>query len=410
MIAEPIQPDTLAGRRIVLGVCGSIAAYKVVQLARDLTLAGALVDVIMTEAAARFVGPATFQALTGRPVLTSMWDLPEDGVVGHVTLGAMADAVVIAPATANTIARIAAGLSDDLLTTTLLATRAPVLLAPAMNPLMYSHPATQANLATLRARGYTVLEPGDGRMAEHVSGKGRLPEPATLEAEVRAMLGRTHGPLRDVRVVITAGGTREPIDPVRYVGNRSSGQMGYALAARARDLGASVTLISGPTALMPPPAVHVHAVETALQMQAAVNEAVASADLLIMNAAVADFRPDQMATSKLKKTPGTTGMTLHMVTNPDILADLPPQPRLFKVGFAAETDDLLANAQAKLERKGLHLIVANDAVTSIGQPQITLTLLDQHGATILERQPKSEAAAALLEAITLRFQAWRASQ
>ncbi|NTU83902.1 MAG: bifunctional phosphopantothenoylcysteine decarboxylase/phosphopantothenate--cysteine ligase CoaBC, partial [Chloroflexales bacterium] len=265
--------DILSGKQIVLGVCGSIAAYKVAQLARDLALAGARVDVILTAAAERFVGAATFQALTGRPVLTSMWALPEDGVVGHVALGASADAVVIAPATANTIARIAAGLSDDLLTTTLLATRAPVLVAPAMNPQMYEHPATQANLATLRARGHTVLEPGEGRMAEHVSGRGRLPEPFTLEGEVRAMLGRAYGPLRGRRVVVSAGGTREAIDPVRYVGNRSSGQMGYALAAQARDLGAGVTLVSGPTALTPPAAVTTVQVETALEMRAALQAA-----------------------------------------------------------------------------------------------------------------------------------------
>jgi phosphopantothenoylcysteine decarboxylase / phosphopantothenate---cysteine ligase len=402
--------DLLNGKQIILGVCGSIAAYKVVQLARDLTLAGARVDVILTAAAARFVGPATFQALTGRPVLEDLWALPEDGVVGHIALGANADAVVVAPATANTIARIAAGFSDDLLTTTLLATRAPVLLAPAMNPLMYAHPATQANLATLRARGYRVLEPGEGRMAEHVSGKGRLPEPFTLEGELRALLGRTHGPLRGRRVVVTAGGTREPIDPVRYVGNHSSGQMGYALAAQARDRGASVTLISGPTALTPPAAITFVAVETALQMQAAVAQACAEADILIMNAAVADFRPATQADRKLKKTPETQGMTLEMVTNPDIIAGLAGRHDLFKVGFAAETDDLLANAQSKLARKGLDLIVANDAVTSIGQPEISLTLIDRTGTLTLTRQPKPEAAAALLAALVERFAHWQADQ
>lgn len=400
--------DILNRKQIVLGVCGSIAAYKVVQFARDLTLAGACVDVILTEAATRFVGPATFQALTGRPVLSDLWSLPEDGVVGHIALGARAAAVVIAPATANTIARIAAGFSDDLLTTTLLATRAPVLLAPAMNPLMYAHPATQANLTTLRGRGYRVLEPGEGRMAEHVSGKGRLPEPFALEGELRALLGQTSGPLRGCRVVVTAGGTREPIDPVRYVGNRSSGQMGYALAAQARDLGARVTLISGPTALTPPAAMKVIAVETALQMQAAVETATQGADILIMNAAVADFRPATQSDRKLKKTPETQGMSLEMVTNPDIIAGLAGRRELFKVGFAAETNDLLANAQSKLARKGLDLIVANDAVASIGQPEIALTLIDRAGSLALERRPKSEAAAALMAALVERFARWRA--
>jgi phosphopantothenoylcysteine decarboxylase/phosphopantothenate--cysteine ligase len=399
--------DILSGKRIVLGVCGSIAAYKVAQLARDLALAGASVDVILTEAAERFVGAATFQALTGRPVLSDMWDLPEDGVVGHVSLGMGADAVVIAPATANTIARIAAGLSDDLLTTTLLATTAPVLLAPAMNPAMLANPATQANLATLQTRGFTVMEPGEGRMAEHVSGKGRLPEPAELEGAIRALIGRASGPLRGRRVVVTAGGTREPIDPVRFVGNRSSGQMGYALAARARDLGAEVTLISGPVALVPPPAVETVQVETALQMQAALHTACEQADLLIMNAAVADFRPAVAADHKIKKQADTTGMTIELVTNPDLIAGMAGRRDLFKVGFAAETDDLLANAQSKLERKGLELIVANDAVSSIGAPEIALTLLDRSGITSLERQPKARAAAALLDAIVARYEAWR---
>jgi phosphopantothenoylcysteine decarboxylase/phosphopantothenate--cysteine ligase len=402
--------DTLIGKRIVLGVCGSIAAYKAAQLARDLALAGARVEVILTEAAERFVGAATFQALTGRPVLTSMWELPEDGVVGHVSFGASADIVVVAPATANTIARIAAGMSDDLLTTTILATTAPVLLAPAMNPAMFANPATQANLAALRARGYAVLEPGEGRMAEHVSGKGRLPEPAELEGEIRALLGRIGGPLRGRRVVVTAGGTREPIDPVRYVGNRSSGQMGYALAARARDLGAAVALISGPVALPPPPAVQTVQVETALQMQQALHDACESADILIMNAAVADFRPAAAADHKIKKQPGTPGMTITMVTNPDLIAGMAERRDLFKVGFAAETDDLLANAQSKLERKGLDLIVANDAVASIGAPTIALNLLDRDGVVALERRPKGEAAAALLDEIVARFARWRAAR
>ncbi len=397
--------DTLAGKRIVLGVCGSIAAYKVAQLARDLTLAGAQVDVIMTEAAERFVGAATFQALTGRPVLTDMWALPEDGVVGHVSLGIRADAVVIAPATANTIARLATGLCDDLLTTTVLATRAPLLIAPAMNPAMYEHPATQANIATLRARGACVLEPEVGRMAEPQIGRGRLPEPADLLAEIRALLGRHHGPLRGRHVVVTAGGTREPIDPVRYIGNRSSGQMGYALAARARDLGATVTLISGPTALTPPRAVHFVAVETAFDMRAAVQTACAQADILIMNAAVADFRPAQPAAEKIKKR-ADEGLVIQLVQNPDVVGELAHRTDLFKVGFAAETHDLLTNARSKLQRKGLHLIVANDAVASIGQADITLIVLDGEQVVELPRQPKPDAAAMLLDLIVERFERW----
>ncbi len=401
--------DLLAGKRIILGVCGSIAAYKAAELARALTLAAAQVDVILTAAAERFVGAATFQALTGRPVLSDMWALPEDGVVGHVALGVQADLVVVAPASANTIARIAAGMSDDLLTTTLLATPAPVLLAPAMNPHMYANPATQANIRTLRERGYTIMEPAEGRMAEPMVGKGRLPEPAALEGAIRALLGRTHGPLRDQHIVVTAGGTQEPIDPVRYIGNRSSGQMGYAIAARARDLGADVTLISGPTSLTPPAAVTVVPVATALEMQAAVHAALAQADMLVMNAAVADFRPAQAVEHKIKKQ-GDAGLTIELVANPDIIGGLADRRTVFKVGFAAETDDLLANAQGKLERKGLNLIVANDAVASIGRPTIALTLIDPNGTLTLERRPKTEAAAALLDAIVPRYLRWRAER
>src|SRR6266545_4205451 len=233
-----VRMGILTGKQIVLGVCGSIAAYKVAELARNLTLAGALVDVILTDSARRFVGEATFQALTGRPVLGDMWALPEDGVVGHVALGQRADLVVIAPASANTLAQIAAGLSDNLLTTTVLATTAPVLCVPAMNSNMYANAATQANIATLRQRGLVVLEPEVGRLAEPMIGKGRMPEAATIEGQLRALLGRTGGPLRGRRVVVTAGGTHEPIDPVRFVGNRASGRMGFALASEARDRGA----------------------------------------------------------------------------------------------------------------------------------------------------------------------------
>lgn len=392
----------LANKQIILGVCGSIAAYKVAELARNLTLGGAKVHVILTDAARRFVGDATFQALTGNPVLSDMWNLPEDGVVGHVALGLHADLVLVAPATANTIARLAAGMADDLLTSTVLATRAPVLVAPAMNPNMYANPATQANIATLRSRGITVLEPAYGRMAEPVVGQGRLPEAPVLEGEARALLGRTTGALRGRRVVVSAGGTHEPIDPVRFIGNRSSGRMGYALAAEARDRGAHVTLISGPTALPPPPAVAVVAVETALQMQTAVEQAINGADLLIMNAAVADFRPAELAERKIKKGDDET-LALTLVRNPDILGGIAARRDLVKVGFAAETHDLLTYAQSKLKRKGLDMIVANEAITSIGSESIQMTLLSGDQVERLPLQPKSEAAATLLDAILARF-------
>ncbi len=399
--------NILRDKQILLGVCGSIAAYKVAELARNLTLAEARVDVVMTAAAQQFVGPATFQALTRRPVLTDMWALPEDGVVGHVSLGAHTDLIVIAPATANTLARLAAGISDDLLTTAVLATRAPVLCAPAMNPNMYVNAATQENIATLRRRGMLVLEPNEGLMAEPVTGRGRLPEPAALEGEIRALLGRRHGPLRGRRVVVTAGGTHEPIDPVRFIGNRSSGQMGYAMAACARDAGAHVTLVSGPTALTPPAAVEVVRVDTALHMRDAVLDACTGADILIMNAAVADFRPGHMIDHKIKKT-GEEGMILHLALNPDILGEMAHRRDLFKVGFAAETDDLIANARVKLERKGLNLIIANDAVASIGRPDIQVTILDGVEIYTLPIQTKPQAAATIIDEVVQRFNRWLA--
>lgn len=396
----------LEGKHIVLGVCGSIAAYKVAELARNLTLEGAVVDVILTEAAERFIGTATFQALTGRTVLTDMWQLPEDGVVGHVSLGIEADAIVIAPATANTLARLTAGICDDLLTTTVLVTKAPVLCAPAMNPNMYAAAVTQANIAALRQRGFILLEPDEGRMAEPMIGKGRLPAVTVIEGELRALLGRRSGPLRGQHVVITAGGTHEAIDPVRYVGNRSSGIMGYALASVARDYGADVTLISGPTALQPPAAVRLVQVESALEMHDAVHAACTDAAILIMNAAVADYRPAQVVEQKIKKS-GETGLTLQLIPNPDILGTLAQRQDLFKVGFAAETQDLLANATAKLARKGLQMIIANDAVASIGQSEMAVTVLDAQGTKLsLPRQPKQQIAEAVLDLIVQHYGVW----
>ena len=394
--------SVVTDKHIILGVSGGIAAYKVVELARLLTLDGALVDVILTDSARRFVGEVTFQALTGRPVLTDLWALPEDGVVGHVALGQHADLVVVAPATANTLARFAAGMSDDLLTTTVLATTAPVLCVPAMNTQMYANLATQENIATLRRRGMTVLEPAFGRLAEPMVGKGRMPEVAVIDGELRALLGRTRGPLRGRRVVVTAGGTHEPIDPVRFIGNRASGRMGYALAAEARDRGAHVTLISGPTSLAPPAAVEVIRIETARELRDAVHAAIVGADLLLMNAAVADFRPAEFAAQKIKKGDDTE-LTLRLVRNPDILAELAEQRDLIKVGFAAETHGLLEYAHAKLQRKGLDMIIANEAVASIGQEQIEVTLLDAEGVQSLPRQPKEQAAAAIMEAVLQRW-------
>jgi phosphopantothenoylcysteine decarboxylase/phosphopantothenate--cysteine ligase len=394
--------SVLAGKQLILGVSGSIAAYKVAELARNLTLAGARVDVVMTAAAQQFVGAATFQALTGRPVLSDMWALPEDGVVGHVSLGQHADLVVIAPATANTLARLAAGFGDDLLTTTVLATKAPVLCVPAMNSNMYEHAATQANIALLRQRGVVVLEPEVGRLAEPMIGRGRMPEPAAIEAHVRALLGRTSGPLRGRRVVVSAGGTHEPIDPVRFVGNRASGRMGFALASEARDRGAAVVLVAGPTALPPPQGVELVRVETALEMRDAVLAAIGGADLLIMNAAVADFRPAEISGEKIKKGDDEE-LIVRLVRNPDILASIAERRELIKVGFAAETMHVLDYARSKLDRKGLDMIVANEAVASIGSQEIQVTLVDAQGVDALPRLPKAQAAAAILDSILQRW-------
>lgn len=391
----------LAGKRIVLGVSGSIACYKVVDLARQLTIAGALVDVVMTEEATRFVTPLTFQSLTHRPVYTHMWATIENAAV-HVKLGLEADLVLVAPATAHTIAAMAAGLADTLLLTTILATSAPIMLVPAMETHMWRNPATQDNVEVLRRRGMHVIEPDEGLLASGMLGSGRLPAITQIEGELRALLGRTYGQMVGRKVVVTAGGTHEPIDPVRFIGNRSSGQMGYTIAAAARDQGAPVVLISGPTGREPPAAVQIVAVETAQQMHDAVHAAIAGADLLVMNAAVADYRPAHTVDHKLKKTHAQ--LTLALARTPDILGSLVNANGLIKIGFAAETNDLLAYAADKLDRKHLDMIVANDAVNSIGQPDVELTLLDADGGRItLPRQAKALAAEQLLEHVLQRW-------
>lgn len=390
----------LAKKHIILGVCGSIAAYKVAELARNLTLAGAAVDVVLTEAAERFVGVATFQALTGRHVLADMWALPEDGVVGHVSLGQHADLVVIAPATANTIAKLAAGTSDDLLTTTVLATSAPILVVPAMNSHMLANQATQENIATLRRRGMTVMESAYGRMAEPMVGQGRLPEVREIEGQIRVLLAQA-GTLRGRNVVVTAGANYEPIDPVRFIGNRSSGRQGYALAAEARDRGAHVTLISGPAMVEPPTGVELVRVETAREMQAAVSAAIEAADLLLMCAAVADFRAAELSIQKIKK--GDEEFLLRLARNPDILGSIAERHDLVKVGFAAETENLIEYAQSKLKRKGLDMIVANEATASIGSAESAVTIITTDSADTLPRQPKEQTAAAILDAVEQKF-------
>ena len=381
----------LIGARIVLGVTGGIAAYKAADLASSLVQAGALVDVVLTAGAQDFVQPLTFNAITRRPVHT---DLPApwtEEAAGHVTLAAVADLLLVAPATANSIARLALGFADDLLGAVALATAAPMLIAPAMEHGMYHHPATQAHLATLLARGAVMVGPESGRLASGALGDGRLAPTAAVVGAARALLGRG-GPLTGTHVVVTAGGTHEPIDPVRYVGNRSSGAMGFALAQAAIDHGATVTLIAGPTHLTAPFGAKTVGVETTSQMLAAVEAAVATADALIMAAAVADFRPAEANRTKIKKRPGNAGLDLALVRNPDILASV-GRPGLLKIGFAAETENLVINAEAKLRAKGLAMIVANDAVATIGSSTVAAVILrPDRPPESLPEMPKSDLA------------------
>ncbi|MFL5627133.1 MAG: bifunctional phosphopantothenoylcysteine decarboxylase/phosphopantothenate--cysteine ligase CoaBC [Ktedonobacteraceae bacterium] len=371
----------LLNKRIIVGICGGIASYKAVDLVSKLQQAGALVDVILTEHAEDFVRPLTFSTMSHRPVYSNLWEASGRAAETHIALAEEAELLAIVPATANTIAKLAHGIADNMLSAVALATRAPLLLAPAMYHDMYTHPATQANLALLRERGAWVVEPEVGRLASGAVGPGRLPETAVLLGAISKVLGR-NGDLAGRRVVVTAGGTQEPIDPVRYVGNRSSGKMGFALASEARDRGADVTLISGPVALEAPYGVELQAVETAIQMRDAVRSAIADADVLVMSAAVADFRPAAPASQKMKKTAGGAqvfdaegGFSLYLVRNPDILGELAeeldatqgqpagggqPGKRLVRVGFAAETQDLVSYAHTKLVTKHLDLLVAND--------------------------------------------------
>lgn len=351
------MPTVLNGKHVVLGVCGSIAAYKAVDLGSKLVQQGAKVDVVMTDSATRFVGPISFQGITHRPVVTDLFSPTSELSMDHVALAQRADVVLIAPATANVIAKLAYGISDDALTATVLATRAPVMVAPAGDANMFASPATTANLETLRGRGVEVIGPVTGRLASGMVGAGRLEEPERIVGHLRALLGRG-GDFAGTKVVVSAGGTREALDPVRFIGNRSSGKMGYAVAEAARDRGASVTLVSAATGLPSPVGVRVVEAATALEMHAAVLRESADADLLVMAAAVADFRPAAPASDKIKKGARET-LQLSLVRNPDIVTEASGRS-LVKIAFAAETSNLLENARAKLDSKGVSLVVAND--------------------------------------------------
>ncbi|NYH50851.1 phosphopantothenoylcysteine decarboxylase/phosphopantothenate--cysteine ligase [Nocardiopsis arvandica] len=355
--------DTQTVPQVVLGVGGGIAAYKVCELLRRLTESGHRVRVVPTAEALRFVGEPTWAALSGQPVATGVWDQVHE--VPHVRIGQEADLVFVAPATANILARAAAGLADDLLTNTLLTARCPVVFAPAMHTEMWEHPATQANVATLRARGSIVLDPAVGRLTGADTGRGRLPEPSELFESARLALRRgTAAPdLAGRRVVISAGGTREAVDPVRFLGNHSSGKQGYALARTAAARGADVTLVAANVSLPDPAGARVVRVGSAVELAEAMEAERAGADAVVMSAAVADFRPVASAASKIKKS-GAAPAPIELVENPDILAGLVASrgsERLEQtiVGFAAETDDVIANGRAKLARKGCDLLVVN---------------------------------------------------
>jgi phosphopantothenoylcysteine decarboxylase/phosphopantothenate--cysteine ligase len=393
----------LEGKHIVLGVTGGIAAYKSADLASRLVQTGALVDVVMTAAATEFVRPLTFQALTHRPVALEMFSLLQETDIGHVSLGKRADLMIIAPATANTIAKLAHGFADNLLTTTALACRSPLLLAPAMESGMWDHPVTLANMDILRRRGVQTVGPESGRLASGGHGTGRMSEPAAILEAARWVLGRS-GSLAEASVLVTAGGTREAIDPVRFVGNRSSGKMGFALAAAARDRGATVTLIHGPVGLEIPFGVNGVAVESCADMERAVLESIGAADALVMAAAVADYRPEAAAPHKIKKR--DAGLALNLVRTPDILSAVAAQRSVggrlrAVIGFAAETRDVLDNAREKLARKKLDLIVANDVSAADSGFEVDtnrVTLLDASGGfQALPLMPKLSVAEQIID-------------
>lgn len=394
--------------RVLLIVSGGIAAYKSLELVRLLRRDGIAVSAVLTEGGAQFVTPLSLQALTEEKVYSSLWSLTDESEMGHIQLSRAADLLVVAPASANMLAKMAAGMADDLASTVLLATDKPVLVAPAMNVRMWTHPATQANMAALRARGVRAVGPEEGAMACNEHGFGRLAEPSAILAAIQALLRPapphpTH-PLAGRHALVTSGPTHEPVDPVRYLANRSSGRQGHAIAAALAGLGARVTLVSGPVGIADPPGVTVRRVETAEQMLAACAAAL-PADVAVCAAAVADWRVAEASVTKLKKAPGDAPPALALVPNPDILATLaaagPARPRLV-IGFAAETDDMLEHAQAKRVRKNCDWIVANDVRPETGIMGGGLNevhLVTAAGIDAWPRLPKSEVAVRLAHRI-----------
>ena len=392
---------------VVLGVCGGIAAYKSCELLRLCTESGHDVRVVPTAASLKFVGAPTWAALSGRPVTTEVWDDAHE--VPHVRIGRQADLVVVAPATADLLAKAAHGLADDLLTNTLLTATCPVVFAPAMHTEMWENPATQANVALLRSRGYLVIEPAVGRLTGADTGKGRLPDPlAIFEVARRALSGSGRNDLAGRRVVVTAGGTREPLDPVRFLGNRSSGKQGYALARTAVARGARVILIAANVTLDDPAGADIVRVGTTEELRKAVVEAAAGADVVVMAAAPADFRPATVADQKIKKTDAGTPAPIELVTNPDIAAELGASKRSGQllVAFAAETHDALENARGKLIRKRADLIVVNEVGVDrvFGADHNTVTLLGSDGSTtVLAELPKDDVSDAIWDAVVARI-------
>ncbi|MBE9502525.1 MAG: bifunctional phosphopantothenoylcysteine decarboxylase/phosphopantothenate--cysteine ligase CoaBC [Dehalococcoidia bacterium] len=367
-------------KNIVLGVTGSIAVYKAVEVASKLIQEGAKVNVVMTQAAQEFVAPLTFRAITNRPVVMEMFNPASEFSIEHVTLAAGADLVVIAPATANVIAKLAGGIADDMLSCTVLATKVPIIVAPAMDANMYQNQISQQNIAKLKGRGFTFVGPGYGRLASGEVGSGRLADIEEIIGTIHQVLGR-RGDLAKRRIVVSAGGTQEPVDPVRHIGNRSSGKMGYAIAEAARDRGASVVLVSGPTALHPPVGVEVIQVQTAVEMRDAIVDATKKAEALLMAAAVSDYRPAAAAKSKIKKERET--LSIELVRTPDILGEV--KGDFVRVGFAAESEDVVENARVKLKGKNLDLIVAND-ITAVDSG----FGVDTNRVIIIDRQGKVE--------------------
>jgi len=391
----------LTDRRIVLGVTGSIAIYKAVDLASKLTQAGAHIDVAMTHGATRFVAPITFQSVTGRPAYSDMWEAPPDMPELHVSLARSAELMVIAPTTATMMARLATGLAEDLVSLTAIATRAPMIVCPAMDGNMWEHPATQTHVDTLWSRGVEIVGPEEGRLASGQTGRGRLSEVDKILGAVRKVIGQA-GDLARKKILVSAGGTRENIDAVRFIGNESSGKMGWTVAEAARDRGADVTLVAATADLPDPYGVRVLRVRSAAQMRDVIVPESAGADVVVMAAAVADYQAPDPAGTKIKRA-GTEGLSLSLVNTPDILSEIERRPGLIRVGFAAESHDLVSNAKQKLEMKGLDLIVANDITATdagFGSDSNRVLLIDKKSKEELPLMTKYEVAWRILDRVS----------